>query len=156
MTSEGFEPANPASKRPQTYALDLAANGISHNSMYKVQYWALTHLQYKYDGWWRWWHSPCFHAERGVSRGVCRCASFPIFIQYRFLHRLLGLFPVETWKSARLVSCLGKAEDSEWLDSLHLATEWGLPDTPHLPVQLSLQSPALNICIACYKTIGKA
>jgi hypothetical protein len=28
MPSEGFEPATPATKRPQTYALDRAATGI--------------------------------------------------------------------------------------------------------------------------------
>jgi hypothetical protein len=28
MTSAGFEPAIPATKRPQTYALELAATGI--------------------------------------------------------------------------------------------------------------------------------
>jgi hypothetical protein len=28
MPSAGFEPAIPAAKRPQTYALDRAANGI--------------------------------------------------------------------------------------------------------------------------------
>jgi hypothetical protein len=28
MSSEGFEPAIPANKRPQTYALDRAATGI--------------------------------------------------------------------------------------------------------------------------------
>jgi hypothetical protein len=28
MTSAGFEPAIPATKRPQTYALDRAATGI--------------------------------------------------------------------------------------------------------------------------------
>jgi hypothetical protein len=30
MPSAGFEPAIPAIKRPQTYALDRAANGIGY------------------------------------------------------------------------------------------------------------------------------
>ena len=29
---EGFEPATPASHRPQTYALDNVANGLSHGT----------------------------------------------------------------------------------------------------------------------------
>jgi hypothetical protein len=32
MPSAGFEPANPASKWPQTYALDRAATGISYTT----------------------------------------------------------------------------------------------------------------------------
>jgi hypothetical protein len=31
MPSAGFEPAIPAAKRPQTYALDRAATGIGHD-----------------------------------------------------------------------------------------------------------------------------
>jgi hypothetical protein len=30
MLAAGFEPATPATERPQTYALDLAATGIGH------------------------------------------------------------------------------------------------------------------------------
>jgi hypothetical protein len=30
MPREGFEPTTPATKRPHTYALDLAATGIGH------------------------------------------------------------------------------------------------------------------------------
>jgi hypothetical protein len=41
MPSAGFEPAIPATKRPQTYALDSAATGIgafstSYHEIYKV------------------------------------------------------------------------------------------------------------------------
>ena len=68
--------------------------------------------QHKYDNWWLTWHI----AGWCVSRGVCRCGSFPIFIRYRFRHHLLGLFPKEMWICARLNSLLGDMEDSEWWD----------------------------------------
>jgi hypothetical protein len=34
MTSEGFEPVIPATKRPQTYALDRAATGIGKSRIW--------------------------------------------------------------------------------------------------------------------------
>jgi hypothetical protein len=34
MPAAGFEPAIPATKRPQTYALDLAATGIGSFDLY--------------------------------------------------------------------------------------------------------------------------
>jgi hypothetical protein len=36
MPSAGFEPAIPASKRPQNYALDRAATGIGENQLYSL------------------------------------------------------------------------------------------------------------------------
>jgi hypothetical protein len=37
MPLAGFEPATPATKLPQTYALDCAATGIGHNIYYDAK-----------------------------------------------------------------------------------------------------------------------
>jgi len=54
MPPPGFEPTIPASKRPQTHALDRAATGVGHvnvndliflcNSLYSPSYWQLQQI----------------------------------------------------------------------------------------------------------------
>jgi hypothetical protein len=40
MSSAGFEPTIPASERPQTHALDRAANGIESNVSLRTEIWS--------------------------------------------------------------------------------------------------------------------
>ena len=45
MPLTGFEPAISANERPQTYALDLTANGIGNPRYLRTRYENLSHLE---------------------------------------------------------------------------------------------------------------